>query len=72
MGDVSSRRGQIREQEERGNAIIVKAFVPLSEMSGYATDLRSNTQGRGTSSMIFDHYGEVPRSIAETISKKSA
>ena len=72
MGDVSSRRGQIREQEERGNAIIVKAFIPLSSMSGYATDLRSFTQGRGTSSMQFDHYGEVPRSIAETISKKSA
>ena len=70
MGDVSSRRGQIREQEERGNAVIVKAFIPLSEMSGYATDLRSFTQGRGTSSMIFDHYDEVPKSIAETVSKK--
>ncbi|NLW14922.1 MAG: elongation factor G [Erysipelothrix sp.] len=70
MGDVSSRRGQIREQEERGNAIIVKAFVPLSEMSGYATDLRSFTQGRGTSSMQFDHYHDVPKSIAETVSKK--
>ena len=71
MGDVSSRRGQIREQEERGNAIIVKAFIPLSEMSGYATDLRSFTQGRGTSSMQFDHYGDVPKSIAETVSKKN-
>ncbi len=70
MGDVSSRRGQIREQEERGNAVIVKAFIPLSEMSGYATDLRSFTQGRGTSSMQFDHYGDVPKSIAETVSKK--
>ena len=60
MGDVSSRRGQIREQEERGNAVIVKAFIPLSEMSGYTTDLRSFTQGRGTSSMQFDHYDEVP------------
>jgi len=72
MGDVSSRRGQIREQEERGNAVIVKAFIPLSEMSGYTTDLRSFTQGRGTSSMQFDHYDEVPQSIAETVSKKKS
>lgn len=70
MGDISSRRGQIRDQEERGNATTVKAFVPLSEMSGYTTDLRSFTQGRGTSSMQFDHYDEVPRSIAETIAKR--
>src|SRR5690554_5169121 len=72
MGDVSSRRGQIREQEERGNAVIIKAFVPLSEMSGYTTDLRSFTQGRGTSSMQFDHYDEVPRSIAESVAKKDS
>ncbi|AMC93050.1 elongation factor G [Erysipelothrix larvae] len=70
MGDISSRRGQIRDQEERGNAISVKAFVPLSEMSGYTTDLRSFTQGRGQSSMQFDHYDEVPKSIAETIQKR--
>ncbi len=72
MGDVSSRRGQIRDQEERGNAVIVKAFVPLSEMSGYTTDLRSFTQGRGTSSMQFDHYAEVPRSIADEVAKKKS
>lgn len=72
MGDISSRRGQIRDQEERGNAVIVKAFVPLSEMSGYTTDLRSFTQGRGTSSMQFDHYDEVPRSIAETVAKRKS
>ncbi|QIK69785.1 elongation factor G [Erysipelothrix sp. HDW6C] len=70
MGDISSRRGQIRDQLERNNAITVKAFVPLSEMSGYATDLRSFTQGRGNSSMQFDHYEQVPKSIAETVAKK--
>ena len=67
MGDVSSRRGQITEQEERGNAVIVRAHIPLSEMFGYVTDLRSFTQGRGTYSMKFDHYAEVPKSIAEKI-----
>ena len=70
MGDISGRRGQIRDQEERGNAVIVKAWVPLSNMSGYTTDLRSFTQGRGNSSMQFDHYEEVPKSIAETVAKK--
>lgn len=70
MGDISGRRGQIRDQEERGNAVIVKAWVPLSNMSGYTTDLRSFTQGRGSSSMQFDHYEEVPKSIAETVAKK--
>ncbi|CAM4161168.1 elongation factor G [Erysipelothrix inopinata] len=70
MGDISSRRGQIRDQEERNNAVTVKAFVPLSEMSGYTTDLRSFTQGRGNSSMQFDHYEEVPKSIAETVAKR--
>ena len=72
MGDVSSRRGQIKDQEERGNAVAVQAFVPLSEMFGYATDLRSFTQGRGSYSMQFDHYEEVPRSIAEKVAKKNA
>ena len=69
MGDVSSRRGQITDQEERGNAIIVRAMIPLSEMFGYVTDLRSFTQGRGNYSMKFDHYSEVPKSIAEKIIK---
>ncbi len=72
MGDISSRRGQIREQEERGNAVAVMAFVPLSEMFGYATDLRSFTQGRGSYSMQFSHYNEVPKSISEKIAKKTA
>ena len=70
MGDISGRRGQIRDQIERNNAVTVKAFVPLSNMSGYTTDLRSFTQGRGSSSMQFDHYEEVPKSIAESIAKK--
>ncbi len=72
MGDVSSRRGQIKDQVERGNATIVQAEIPLSEMFGYATDLRSFTQGRGSYSMQFDHYSEVPKSIAEKIAKKNA
>ena len=71
MGDVSSRRGQITDQEERGNAIIVRAMIPLSEMFGYVTDLRSFTQGRGNYSMKFDHYSEVPKSIAEKIIKNN-
>ena len=72
MGDISSRRGQINDQEERGNAVMVKAYVPLSEMFGYVTDLRSFTQGRGNYSMKFDHYSEVPKSIAEKIVKNNA
>jgi len=72
MGDVSSRRGVIKDQEERGNAIVVKSMIPLSEMFGYATDLRSFTQGRGTFSMQFLQYNEVPKSIAEKIAKKNA
>ena len=72
MGDVSSRRGAITDQEERGNAVCVKADIPLSEMFGYVTDLRSFTQGRGTYSMKFDHYNEVPKSIAEKIIKNNS
>ena len=71
MGDITKRRGQIRDQEEIGNAVKVKAFVPLSEMFGYATDLRSFTQGRGNYVMQMDHYSEVPKSIAEDIAKKN-
>jgi len=72
MGDVTSRRGRVEGMEARGNAQLVKAFVPLAEMFGYATALRSNTQGRGTYSMFFDHYEEVPKSIAEEIIAKNA
>ncbi|ABS20475.1 elongation factor G [Bacillus cytotoxicus] len=71
MGDVTSRRGRVEGMEARGNAQVVRAMVPLSEMFGYATALRSNTQGRGTFSMVFDHYEEVPRSISEEIIKKN-
>ena len=70
MGDITKRRGQIRDQEEKHNAITVKAFVPLSEMFGYATDLRSFTQGRGNYVMQMDHYSEVPKNIAEKVAKK--
>ncbi|UOQ44622.1 elongation factor G [Halobacillus salinarum] len=72
MGDVTSRRGRVEGMETRGTAQVVKAFVPLSEMFGYATALRSNTQGRGTYTMHFDHYEEVPKSISEEIIKKNA
>ncbi|WP_017473671.1 elongation factor G [Amphibacillus jilinensis] len=72
MGDVTSRRGRVEGMEARGNAQVVKAFVPLAEMFGYATALRSNTQGRGTYTMFFDHYEEVPKSISEEIIKKNA
>ena len=71
MGDISSRRGKPMGQESRGNALSIDAMVPLSEMFGYATSLRSNTQGRGTFTMVFDHYEEVPRNITEEIIKKS-
>ena len=71
MGDVTSRRGRVEGMEARGNAQVVNAFVPLSEMFGYATSLRSNTQGRGTYTMYFDHYEEVPNSIAEEIINKN-
>lgn len=70
MGDISARRGRIEGQEERGNSIAIQTMVPLSEMFGYATALRSNTQGRGTSTMQFDHYEEVPKSITEKMAKK--
>ena len=72
MGDVTSRRGRVDGMEARGNAQLVRGYVPLSEMFGYATALRSNTQGRGTFTMVFDHYAEVPKSIAEEIIKKNA
>ena len=71
MGDVTSRRGRVEGMNARGNAQVVNAFVPLSEMFGYATSLRSNTQGRGTYSMVFDHYEEVPKSVSEEIIKKN-
>ena len=71
IGDITSRRGKPLGQESRGNAIAFSAMVPLAEMFGYATSLRSNTQGRGTFTMVLDHYEEVPKSIAEEIIKKN-
>jgi elongation factor G len=71
MGDITSRRGKVEGMEARGNAQVVRAMVPLAEMFGYATALRSNTQGRGTFTMVFDHYEEVPKNIAEEIIKKN-
>lgn len=72
MGNLTSRRGRIEGMETRGNGRVVTAMVPLAEMFGYATALRSQTQGRGTFTMVFDHYEEVPKSIAEEIIKKSS
>ena len=71
MGGITSRRGRVEGMEARGNAQVVRAMVPLSEMFGYATSLRSNTQGRGVFTMHFDHYEEVPKSISEEIIKKN-
>ena len=70
IGDLSTRRGRIDGQEQRGNVQAVRAFVPLAEMFGYATALRSNTQVRGNYTMQFDHYEECPRFVAEEIIKK--
>jgi elongation factor G len=67
IGDLSSRRGRVEGQEPRGNAVAVKGSVPLASMFGYATDLRSSTQGRATYTMQFDRYEEVPANIAEDI-----
>ena len=67
IGDLSRRRGRVEGQDQRGNALAVTAKVPLSEMFGYVTDLRSNTQGRATSTMQFDSYDEVPPNIAEKV-----
>ncbi|QTD39848.1 elongation factor G [Sporosarcina sp. Te-1] len=71
MGDITSRRGRVEGMEARGNAQVVRAMVPLAEMFGYATSLRSNTQGRGVFSMVFDHYEDVPKSISEEVIKKN-
>ena len=72
MGDLTSRRGKPLGQESRGNSLQISAMVPLSEMFGYATSLRSNTQGRGNFQMYKDHYEEVPKSIADEIIKKNS
>ena len=70
MGDINSRRGKIEGMEPRGNSQVIRGFVPLAEMFGYATDLRSMTQGRGTYTMQMSHYEEVPKNIADGIIAK--
>ena len=70
MGNVNSRRGRIEGTESRGGGQIIRANVPLSEMFGYATDLRSRTQGRGTFTMQFSHYEPVPKAMIEKITGK--
>jgi elongation factor G len=71
IGDITARRGRIEGQEMQGNAQKVSAKVPLSEMFGYATALRSNTQGRANHTMQFSHYDRVPKSISEQIMKNN-
>lgn len=72
MGDISSRRGMIEGTESRDNVQVIKAKVPLSEMFGYATDLRSFTQGRGNYIMQFSHYAEAPKSVVEKVIEDKA
>ena len=69
IGDLNARRGQILGMEPRGNAQVIRAFVPLATLFGYATDLRSKTQGRGSFVMFFDHYQEVPKQVQEKLIK---
>ena len=71
IGDITARRGKPLGQEARGNAIAFTAMMPLAETFGFTTTLRSSTQGRGTHTMVLDHYEEVPKSIAEEIIKKN-
>jgi elongation factor G len=70
IGDISKRRGIVRGMGDRAGSKIVDAFVPLSEMFGYSTDLRSMSQGRATYAMEFDHYDEVPQNVAKEIIEK--
>ncbi len=69
IGDLNRRRGRIEGMEPRGNTQVIRAFVPLAQMFGYATDLRSQTQGRATYTMQFDHYAEMPSALAEEITE---
>ena len=71
IGDINSRRGRIEGMDDIGGGKMIRGYVPLSEMFGYATDLRSKTQGRGNYSMEVDHYEDVPRNIAEAIIAKN-
>ena len=67
IGSLNSKRGQVREMDDIGNGKIVRALVPLSEMFGYSTELRSTTQGRGNYSMFFEKYEQVPKSVQDKI-----
>ena len=71
IGDLNSRRGHVEGMDERGSTQVVRAFVPLAEMFGYATDLRSMTQGRASYSMELSHYAEVPGNLAQELVAKS-
>jgi elongation factor G len=71
LGDISSRRGVVQGSEMRSNTRVISAHVPLAEMFGYTTDLRSMSQGRATSSMEFSHYAEVPGNLASELVQKS-
>jgi elongation factor G len=70
IGDLNARRGKVQPMEKRGKSQIIRAQVPLAEMFGYATDLRSKTQGRATYTMQFSHYEDIPRGISESIVAK--
>jgi elongation factor G len=72
IGDINSRRGQIRNQEMRGNATVIRANVPLANMFGYVSNLRSMSQGRATFTMQFDHYEQVPQNVALEVQAKYA
>ena len=70
IGDLNSRRGQINTQEQRGNATVITAMVPLANMFGYINNLRSMSQGRAQYSMFFDHYDKVPQNVQDEVTKK--
>jgi elongation factor G len=72
IGDINSRRGHIRNQEMRGNATVIRAYVPLANMFGYVSQLRSMSQGRASYTMQFAHYADVPRNVADEVKAKYA
>jgi elongation factor G len=72
IGDLNSRRGRIRTQEMRANATVIRAYVPLANMFGYVSQLRSQSQGRASYVMQFAHYAEVPRNVADEVKAKYA
>ena len=72
IGDINGRRGQIRDQQMRGNAAVIRAFVPLANMFGYVSQLRSQSTGRASYTMQFAHYAEVPRNVADEVKAKYA